>query len=907
MDFSDPTVKSLPPNAAARYVNISLIGQGGMGAVLRAYDSLLKRDVALKIIRSHLCEDRRIKRRFRREVQSLASVKHPNIVRFYDFEEEAGVAYFTMEYVEGESLSSLIADGALTKRRSVELVLKLASGLHSVHEAGMLHRDIKPENVVVTAEGELKLIDFGLVKFTDKTNVTALTKQREFVGTLRYLPPEVLGGGEVDAKSDVYQVGLVLYEAIAGIHPLEGQSINALAEGTAYEEIRSIDEVVPGVDADLQKLISSTLAKERDERMASLAELVSGLQKWLDRGKRANTRTIDTGSGDGVVAIDRAAILQGLKKKPKKKIPKKKHDETLIESAVSSQKWQMPKALRNLLIVGAVGIVAIVFSLFREPSVKTPLMTKPVITKAATPTPTIAPSPSIAPKATPLPKDPLALALLTAKRIKPAPLRMANLVIQARKYSRQNVSEIVLTLLKEAVSVTKEVSSGYTVIEETAVISSYYALEGKDKEAIALLQGLDEKAQSLTSPWYRPAALAVVGGAYGFTSAREKSDDLLAKAHKGALDYAVAFPPDKAESLIVQVAVNYGRARRVEAALQLLQTVNDRSKRYEAFKKLTKACCEVRDFVGAQKAAAGFDVKHALASALIEVCKGQEKEGVTTESVREQVNLLLKPLRPSFRVATLWASLAERDFKAEDYGRAEESLRAALAVGASLPAIYEKGKVLSQAARVARKMGQEEWAKGLVKDARTCAAQKGKRRGSLSRSALLRHLVETLGVIGDIEGAFALAKQVPGGELQQETLLAVVKAACKKGELAIVDTVADKFKGPRKLAAARIHLYGAHRRAGHSALAEKAFMSVFSACKGISLVTLRSKAYLALCKKACELGDISYAIRAMAKIVVTADRLTALVLIAVWQQKEAVTLTAGDKKLLQKLAKALVK
>ena len=938
MDFGQTAEQSLPPNAAARYVNLSLIGQGGMGAVLRAYDSLLQRDVAIKIIRSHLCEDRRIKRRFRREVQSLASVKHPNIVRFYDFEEEEGVSYFTMEFVEGESLATLIADGALTKRRVVELIKCLASGLHAVHQAGMLHRDIKPENVVVTADGELKLIDFGLVKFTDKTNVTALTKQREFVGTLRYLAPEVLGGGEVDVKSDVYQVGLVLYEAIAGLHPLAGQSINALAEGTAYEEITPIEEVVPGVDDTLIDLIDRALAKERDERMDSLAELVDGLQDWLDKGKRSATRAIEgAASSGGLVAIDRAAILQGLTEEPSKATEKgnerrakkahrplsqsvkrqsaNKNDDTLIESAVSKSPMSMPKALRNLLIVGFIGLIAIIISQnFRTPDAPPPEEPKPTGQTAAVPIePARVPPPSpTAPKErVDNPKNvnvtALSCALLASRHIRTPALQMGTLIFFARRWSRRDQSELVFSLLNEASLAMEQVASTYTQVEEMAEIASLYAREGRDKAAIEILDGLVTKAETIKSPWYGPAAYAVVGGTYGFTSQRSKGDVLLARAHKGALDYAVAFPADKAEMLLVQVALGYGLGKRVDEALQLLNTLNSPSKRYEALKKLAKACYQVEDFSGALKVAKAIDVLHARIALLLTICEAQEKAGVVTGELRAMVAPLLSKLRPTLRVATLWTTLAERHLIALDNEMAEKSLRQAVEVAAKLPAAYEQGKALSQAARVAWKLEQQDWARGLLKDAKRCSEKKTNRRSAITEDALLHHLVVSLGQVEDIKGAVEIAKSMKVSELGQTALLDAVAAACKAGELHVVDSVAGNLKFKDKLALARSHLYGAHYRVGAAKAAEQAFNSVFSACKGLKLATQRSKVYLELCERACELGDIRRALRAMLSVAVVRDKVEALILITAWQRKKKVLLTSEDHALLQKLMKQIKK
>ena len=271
--------RKLQALVAKRYEILSVIGQGGMGAVYRAKDLKLDREVGLKVIRSVCLGNRSIHERFRREVDTMAKVRHPNVVRFLDFDDTAEFAFFTMEYVEGENLRSLLEDDTFSVKETVELMIGLADGLEAIHRQGIIHRDIKPANILVASDGTPKLMDFGLVKVIEgEESLTELTKTGVIVGTLGYLPPEVLLGHIGSPASDVYQIGLVFYKALAKRLPFENKGI---VEMIKEADSRSVAPILdPALDPRLSALLMSMLEKEPEKR-PSASLVAQELRKWL--------------------------------------------------------------------------------------------------------------------------------------------------------------------------------------------------------------------------------------------------------------------------------------------------------------------------------------------------------------------------------------------------------------------------------------------------------------------------------------------------------------------------------------------------------------------------------------------------------------------------------------------------
>ena len=203
------------------YEIVAPIGAGGMGEVYRARDPRLDRDVAIKILPGHLAQNPRALARFEREAKAVAALSHPNIMAIHDFGSEAGITYAVVELLEGETLRSHLSRGALGWRKAVETGIAIADGLWASHSKGIIHRDLKPDNIYLTEEGQVKILDFGLARSTEisvdeKAEAATLTEEGTVLGTAGYMSPEQVRGTPADARSDIFSLGCVLYEMVAG-------------------------------------------------------------------------------------------------------------------------------------------------------------------------------------------------------------------------------------------------------------------------------------------------------------------------------------------------------------------------------------------------------------------------------------------------------------------------------------------------------------------------------------------------------------------------------------------------------------------------------------------------------------------------------------------------------------------
>ncbi len=272
----------LPKSAQERYTSLELLGCGGKGQVYIAEDKKLGRTVALKVINPELAQDRRERHRFKREILAIANLKHPNIVQLYDFSDSDGVMFYTMELLEGRPFQDVIQTDDLTVMEAVEMVRQVAMGVAAIHKTGVFHRDLKPGNVVVTNDGGIKVIDFGAVKDAVDGNITAITMRGHVVGTVLYQPPEAFSSSEYSAASDVYQLGLILYEALTGCHPLENFLISDIISGEAHSSISPPSSMCAGLDPALEQLVMRCLAARQEERPKDGQEFLDDLSHWRD-------------------------------------------------------------------------------------------------------------------------------------------------------------------------------------------------------------------------------------------------------------------------------------------------------------------------------------------------------------------------------------------------------------------------------------------------------------------------------------------------------------------------------------------------------------------------------------------------------------------------------------------------
>ncbi len=257
-----------------KYEIVAELGQGGMGVVYKARDPFINRLVALKTITPELVSDPEILKRFYREAQSAGTLQHPNIVTIYDLGEADGRPYIAMEFIEGESLQSIINRRArIPLAAKLRLVQQFCEGLDHAHKHGFVHRDVKPANILVTNEGVVKVVDFGIVHL-ESTN---LTKTGMFLGTIHYASPEQINDGRVDSRSDLWSVTAVVYEFIAYKKAFDGSNIAAIIAKVLSAEPEPLSRLCPGVPVELDQVISKGLKKNIDERYQSLDEMLGGL------------------------------------------------------------------------------------------------------------------------------------------------------------------------------------------------------------------------------------------------------------------------------------------------------------------------------------------------------------------------------------------------------------------------------------------------------------------------------------------------------------------------------------------------------------------------------------------------------------------------------------------------------
>ena len=250
---------------ADRYELKDVIGTGGMSSVFCAHDTLLERDVALKILHEHHARDNEYVERFRHEARAVAQLSHPNIVTVIDRGEDDGRQYIVFEYVEGENLKELVGRGPLPVRRTIELGLQIARALAFAHAQGLVHRDVKSQNVLLSQEGRAKVTDFGIARSLD---TVGMTQTGTVLGTSHYIAPEQARGQRVDEKTDVYSFGVVLFELLSGAVPYDGDSFLAVAMRHVNDPVPSVLERRPDCPLRLSGLIEQCLAKDPAERPA---------------------------------------------------------------------------------------------------------------------------------------------------------------------------------------------------------------------------------------------------------------------------------------------------------------------------------------------------------------------------------------------------------------------------------------------------------------------------------------------------------------------------------------------------------------------------------------------------------------------------------------------------------------
>ena len=259
----------------SHYEILEKLGEGGMGVVYKAIDKRLDRTVALKFLASHLVSNDESRRRFLREAKAAAALQHPNICTVYEIDEADGQTFIAMAYLDGQELSQEIESGPLKVERLLDLAEQVGRGLEEAHGKGVVHRDIKPANIMVTAQGQAVLMDFGLAQLTH--GASKLTKEGTSVGTSAYMSPEQTSGEKIDLRTDVWALGVVLYEMATGQAPFQGHYEQAILYSILHEPPEPITAVRTGVPPELERITNKCLAKRAEERYQTISDLLADL------------------------------------------------------------------------------------------------------------------------------------------------------------------------------------------------------------------------------------------------------------------------------------------------------------------------------------------------------------------------------------------------------------------------------------------------------------------------------------------------------------------------------------------------------------------------------------------------------------------------------------------------------
>ena len=301
-----------------RYEIVKSIGEGGMANVYLANDKILDRKVAIKVLRGDLANDEKFIRRFQREAQSVANLSHPNIVEVYDVEEEEGQHYIVMEYIEGKTLKQLLQKrGSLTLSEVIDIMLQLTDGLAHAHDAYIIHRDIKPQNIMIQDDGLVKITDFGIAM---ALNATQLTQTNSVMGSVHYLPPEQANGKSSTIKSDIYSLGILMYELITGSVPFKGDNAVEIALKHLKEKIPSIRRQNPTIPQSVENIVLRATAKNPKNRYDSVKDMNKDLKECLNEDKKNEKKIVfEYPEND----IDDTKVITNVKKsKPEIEEPK---------------------------------------------------------------------------------------------------------------------------------------------------------------------------------------------------------------------------------------------------------------------------------------------------------------------------------------------------------------------------------------------------------------------------------------------------------------------------------------------------------------------------------------------------------------------------------------------------------
>ncbi len=347
---------------ADRYEVLGKVGAGGMSDVYKAKDHVLGRFVAIKVLKQEFSEDVNFVTKFRTEAQSAAGLEHPNIVNIYDVGSEDGMHFIVMEYVEGITLKTYIEKkGQLSYKEAISIAIQVGRGIEAAHNKHIVHRDIKPQNIIISTEGKVKVTDFGIARAA-----TSNTINSDVMGSVHYASPEQARNGFVDGKSDIYSLGIVMYEMVTGRVPFDGDTTVAVAIQHLQEEMVTPSAYAPDIPVSLEKIILKCTQKNSDRRYQTIGDLLLDLKKGLISPNEDFVTMIPLGGQDKTRVIG-ADELQQIHKEAKKvyvpeteEEPEEADEDEEEEDEEGILNPKMEKAVTIMGIAAAVIIIAII-------------------------------------------------------------------------------------------------------------------------------------------------------------------------------------------------------------------------------------------------------------------------------------------------------------------------------------------------------------------------------------------------------------------------------------------------------------------------------------------------------------------------------------------------------------------
>lgn len=334
---------------AQRYILKTLIGQGGMADVYLARDPILDRDVAIKILRSHLADDSTYVQRFAREASAAATLSHRNIVDIYDVGDDDGQYYIVMEYVPGTTLKELIHKrGAVHIQEAIDIMRQLTLGIKEAHRNGIIHRDIKPQNILITDSGVLKIADFGIAMIQSLAQVTESTT---IMGSLHYLAPEIVRGEKATQQSDIYALGIIFYELLRGKVPFNDEAAINIALKHMREDMPSVREFNPTIPQGIENVIMKATAKNLEDRYATCDEFLLGLKDAVENPNQEKISFNNDNPRDKTLIFDKVMVQENDEPKPK-------------NISNGNKKKKNKKSNIKSILIGAGSVLIIILSFF---------------------------------------------------------------------------------------------------------------------------------------------------------------------------------------------------------------------------------------------------------------------------------------------------------------------------------------------------------------------------------------------------------------------------------------------------------------------------------------------------------------------------------------------------------------